>query len=80
MHRKPLFGAFGGGRSGAPAVRPAIRPTAPVTLPRVHWLFTGFLVGVSGATAVYTLWLVRRLFTTPPAPAPVTHERPEVTP
>ncbi len=77
---KAAFGAFGGGRSGAPAVRAAIRLTAPVTLPRVHWLFTGLLVGVSGATAVYTLWLVRRLFTTPPAPAPVTHEQPEVTP
>ena len=50
------------------------------TLPAVHWLFTGLLVGVSGATAVYTLWLVRRLFTTPPAPAPVTDEQPEVTP
>ena len=40
------------------------------TLPRVHWLFTGLLVGVSGATAVYTLWLVRRLFTTRPPPHP----------
>jgi hypothetical protein len=29
-------------------------------------LFTGLLVGVSGATAAYTLWLVRRLFTTAP--------------
>ena len=57
-----------------------IRPTTPGYPPRVHWLFTGLLVGVSGATAVYTLWLVRRLFTTPPAPAPVTHEQPEVTP
>jgi hypothetical protein len=48
----------------------------------VHWLFTGLLVGVSGATAVYTLWLVRRLFTTAPAPAPasVPTEQPEVTP
>ncbi len=63
-----------------PGVRPAIRLTAPGYPPPVHWLFTGLLVGVSGATAVYTLWLVRRLFTTPPAPAPVTHERPEVTP
>jgi hypothetical protein len=34
----------------------------------VHWMFTGLLIGASGATAVYTLWLVRRLFTTPPAP------------
>ena len=33
-------------------------------------MFTGLLVGVSGATAVYTLWLVRRLFTTAPAAAP----------
>jgi hypothetical protein len=41
-------------------------------------MFTGLLVGVSGATAVYTLWLVRRLFTTAPAPAPV--EQPEATP
>ena len=31
-------------------------------------MFTGLLIGASGATAVYTLWLVRRLFTTPPAP------------
>jgi hypothetical protein len=48
----------------------------------VHWLFTGLLVGVSGATAVYTLWLVRRLFTTAPAPASasVSTEQPEVTP
>ncbi|MDT0350746.1 hypothetical protein [Pseudonocardia charpentierae] len=45
----------------------------------MHWLFTGLLVGVSGATAVYTLWLVRRLFTTAPAPA-VPTEQPEVTP
>jgi hypothetical protein len=52
------------------------------TLPVVHWLFTGLLVGVSGATAVYTLWLVRRLFTTAPAPASasVSTEQPEVTP
>jgi hypothetical protein len=35
----------------------------------VHWLFTGLLVGTSGATAVYTVWLVRRLFTTAPVPA-----------
>jgi hypothetical protein len=28
-------------------------------------MFTGLLIGASGATAVYTLWLVRRLFTTP---------------
>ena len=46
------------------------------TLPGVHWLFTGLLIGVSGATAVYTLWLVRRLFTTAPAPV----EQPEATP
>lgn len=31
-------------------------------------MFTGLLVAVSGGTAVYTLWLVRRLFTTAPAP------------
>ena len=40
------------------------------TLPSVHWMFTGLLIGASGATAVYTLWLVRRLFTTSPLPAP----------
>jgi len=45
----------------------------------VHWLFTGLLVGVSGATAVYTLWLVRRLFTTAPV-APVHPEQSEATP
>jgi hypothetical protein len=33
-------------------------------------MFTGLLIGASGATAVYTLWLVRRLFTTAPVPAP----------
>ncbi len=33
-------------------------------------MFTGLLVAVSGGTAVYTLWLVRRLFTTAPAPGP----------
>jgi hypothetical protein len=33
-------------------------------------MFTGLLIGASGATAVYTLWLVRRLFTTAPAAAP----------
>ena len=43
----------------------------------MHWLFTGLLVAVSGATAVYTLWLVRRLFTTAPAPAPVKDEQAE---
>ena len=31
-------------------------------------MFTGLLVAVSGGTAFYTLWLVRRLFTTAPAP------------
>jgi hypothetical protein len=31
-------------------------------------MFTGLLIGASGATAVYTLWLVRRLFTTAPLP------------
>ena len=36
----------------------------------VHWMFTGLLVAASGATAVYTVWLVRRLFTTAPAPPP----------
>jgi hypothetical protein len=46
----------------------------------VHWLFTGLLVGVSGATAVYTLWLVRRLFTTAPAPAPEPVEQAEAAP
>ena len=33
-------------------------------------MFTGLLIGASGATAVYTLWLVRRLFTTAPLPEP----------
>jgi hypothetical protein len=33
-------------------------------------MFTGLLIGASGATAVYTLWLVRRLFTTAPAVVP----------
>jgi hypothetical protein len=41
----------------------------------VHWLFTGLLIGTSGATAVYTLWLVRRLFTT--APVPIVSPGPE---
>jgi hypothetical protein len=36
----------------------------------VHWLFTGVLIGVSGATAAYTLWLLRRLFTTAPVAPP----------
>ena len=34
-------------------------------------MFTGLLIGTSGATAGYTLWLVRRLFTTAPAAEPV---------
>jgi hypothetical protein len=29
-------------------------------------MFTGLLIGASGVTAVYTLWLIRRLFTTAP--------------
>ena len=33
-------------------------------------MFTGLLIGASGATALYTLWLVRRLFTTAPLPEP----------
>lgn len=33
-------------------------------------MFTGLLVAASGATAAYTLWLVRRLFTTAPLPRP----------
>ena len=33
-------------------------------------MFTGLLIGASGVTAVYTLWLVRRLFTTAPVPTP----------
>ena len=33
-------------------------------------MFTGLLIGASGVTAVYTLWLVRRLFTTAPVAAP----------
>jgi hypothetical protein len=40
----------------------------------VHWLFTGLLVGTSGATAVYTLWLLRRLFTTAPVNAAAVNE------
>ena len=44
-------------------------------------MFTGLLVTVSGATAAYTLWLVRRLFTTAPAPvAEPTRADPEVAP
>ena len=42
---------------------------AAATLPPVHWLFTGLLIGTSGATAIYTLWLLRRLFTTAPVHA-----------
>ena len=34
-------------------------------------MFTGLLIGAGGVTAVYTLWLVRRLFTTAPVAAPV---------
>jgi hypothetical protein len=42
-------------------------------------MFTGLLIGASGATAVYTLWLVRRLFTTPvPSPSPVPADDVEV--
>ena len=33
-------------------------------------MFTGLLIGASGATAVYTLWLVRRIFTTAPPSEP----------
>ena len=43
-------------------------------------MFTGLLIGASGVTAVYTLWLVRRLFTTAPAAAPEPVEQPEVAP
>ena len=48
----------------------------------MHWLFTGLLVGTTGATAVYTLWLIRRLFTTAPVPAapPDTEKSAEVAP
>ena len=46
----------------------------PATLAPVHWMFTGLLIGASGVTAVYTLWLVRRLFTTAPVAAPVDTE------
>ncbi len=52
-------------------------PGRRATLPFVHWMFTGLLVGVSGATAAYTLWLVRRLFTTAPAPASAPAPAPE---
>ena len=34
-------------------------------------MFTGLLIGASGVTAVYTLWLFRRLFTTAPVATPV---------
>ena len=34
-------------------------------------MFTGLLIGASGVTAVYTLWLVRRLFTTAPVATPL---------
>lgn len=37
-------------------------------------MFTGLLIGASGATALYTLWLVRRLFTTAPVAAPAAHD------
>jgi hypothetical protein len=50
--------------SGAPPVVNVATP-ATATLAPVHWMFTGLLIGASGATAVYTFWLVRRLFTTP---------------
>jgi hypothetical protein len=43
-------------------------------------MFTGLLVAASGATALYTLWLVRRLFTTSPLPAPVASPDAEVGP
>jgi len=66
-------------RSGTHPARDR-RARRRATLPAVHWLFTGLLVGVSGATAVYTLWLVRRLFTTAPAPAPVPDEQAEAAP
>jgi hypothetical protein len=33
-------------------------------------MFTGLLIGASGVTATYTLWLVRRLFTTAPVVEP----------
>ena len=78
MHRKPLSLHRGNrGDARTPQRTFGVRG-GRATLPAVHWLFTGLLVGVSGATAVYTLWLVRRLFTTAPAPEPV--EQPEVTP
>ena len=35
----------------------------------MHWFFTGLLLAASGGTAAYTLWLLRRLFTTAPAGA-----------
>ncbi|MDT7580706.1 MAG: hypothetical protein QOK35_1970 [Pseudonocardiales bacterium] len=41
-------------------------------------MFTGLLIGASGVTAVYTLWLVRRLFTTAPIPsAPILSPAPD---
>ena len=57
------------GASNAPKATFASSGVAAVTLPPVHWLFTGLLIATSGATAVYTLWLLRRLFTTAPVPA-----------
>ena len=77
MHRKPLSLHRGNrGDARTPQRTFGVRG-GRATLPAVHWLFTGLLVGVSGATAVYTLWLVRRLFTTAPAPAPVKNEQAE---
>jgi hypothetical protein len=58
------FGAF-----NAPKATFASSGVTAVTLPPVHWLFTGLLIGTSGATAIYTLWLLRRLFTTAPVHA-----------
>lgn len=44
----------------------------------MNWFFTVVLIAVSAGTAGYTGYLLRRLFTTEPAPAEVTPEVAEV--
>jgi hypothetical protein len=65
------------GASNAPKASFASFGVATDTLRLVHWVFTGLLIGTSGATAVYTLWLLRRLFTTAPVPDAATVSVPE---
>jgi hypothetical protein len=57
----------------APAL-PATHERAAPTLPDVHWFFTGLLIAASGGTAAYTLWFLRRLFTTAPVGPPPTDD------